>query len=392
VTRLLPIAFLALLVACEADPLPDASQFADQTLDSNGGDVISGTDTFDADADDVRDVQQDVPDVQADVPDAQEDLPDVHADVLDVQSDVADTQQEVSDVQDAVSDIQDAAPDIQEDAFDAVQDIPDAPEDVTAVLDALADAVPEVAADATEVVDDAADVVADDVPDSLDAGPCANITCDDGNPCTNDSCLPAGDCQFLNNDAPCDDGSKCTNGDTCANGSCVAGGPQCGKTMLCVESSGSCYCEKQWVFLTVDGVGMCAPDYPIWGIRVLSSASYFTNNGDGTSSDSQTGLMWQQGASALMSGNLAQGTCDALVLGGHSNWRLPTVAEMDTLIDFGKTAEALPPGFSNTYADYFWTACSVPFEPGNNWIVEFMNGTIGYYTPTAMNYRVRCVR
>lgn len=59
--------------------------------------------------------------------------------------------------------------------------------------------------------------------------------CDDGNPCTTDSCDPVNGCQVQNNTQPCaDDGSACTS-DTCnngtcthpSNGSCTAGAAPC---------------------------------------------------------------------------------------------------------------------------------------------------------------------
>ena len=45
-------------------------------------------------------------------------------------------------------------------------------------------------------------------------------TCDDGNPCTNDACNPASGCTHANNAAACDDGDACTSGDLCAGGTC----------------------------------------------------------------------------------------------------------------------------------------------------------------------------
>ena len=54
------------------------------------------------------------------------------------------------------------------------------------------------------------------------ADPCAGLSCDDTNPCTDDRCV-AGTCQHDANAAPCDDGSACTTGDACAAGSCRGG-------------------------------------------------------------------------------------------------------------------------------------------------------------------------
>ena len=50
---------------------------------------------------------------------------------------------------------------------------------------------------------------------------CEDVTCDDGDPCTQDTC-EAGVCDFAPLDgADCDDEDPCTPVDTCADGACV---------------------------------------------------------------------------------------------------------------------------------------------------------------------------
>ncbi len=53
----------------------------------------------------------------------------------------------------------------------------------------------------------------------------AKVDCDDGNPCTNDSCDATAGCKWVGNSAPCDDADKCTAGDICKNGACAKGTP-----------------------------------------------------------------------------------------------------------------------------------------------------------------------
>ncbi len=47
------------------------------------------------------------------------------------------------------------------------------------------------------------------------------LTCNDGNPCTADSCTPGAGCQFVPTSAACDDGNACTSGDACTKGQCL---------------------------------------------------------------------------------------------------------------------------------------------------------------------------
>ena len=53
------------------------------------------------------------------------------------------------------------------------------------------------------------------------------LDCDDGNVCTDDDCYPETGCVSTNNTEPCDDGDACTTGDICAAGACVPGTPEC---------------------------------------------------------------------------------------------------------------------------------------------------------------------
>lgn len=47
--------------------------------------------------------------------------------------------------------------------------------------------------------------------------------CDDGNPCTDDLCVPGEGCANTANFEPCDDGDPCSLGDQCIEGECVTG-------------------------------------------------------------------------------------------------------------------------------------------------------------------------
>ncbi|MCB9079256.1 MAG: DUF1566 domain-containing protein [Anaerolineaceae bacterium] len=78
-----------------------------------------------------------------------------------------------------------------------------------------------------------------------------------------------------------------------------------------------------------------------------SHAPSYTANGDGTVTDNVTGLMWQQtpdtnGNGAItaadkMTYDQAQTYCDNLTLAGHDDWRLPSIKQLYSLIDFNGT-------------------------------------------------------
>ncbi len=65
-------------------------------------------------------------------------------------------------------------------------------------------------------------------------------TCDDGNPCTKDACGGSEGCKYTNDSGqPCDaDGSVCTEADTCKDGKCAAGAAmKCDDGNPCTEDS-----------------------------------------------------------------------------------------------------------------------------------------------------------
>lgn len=57
----------------------------------------------------------------------------------------------------------------------------------------------------------------------IGCGACGSMGCDDGNPCTDDDCVPATGCRHTPNTATCDDGNACTTGDVCGDGRCQPG-------------------------------------------------------------------------------------------------------------------------------------------------------------------------
>ncbi|GLP95355.1 DUF1566 domain-containing protein [Paraferrimonas sedimenticola] len=70
----------------------------------------------------------------------------------------------------------------------------------------------------------------------------------------------------------------------------------------------------------------------------------FTDNGDGTITDNVTGLMWQQSpdqngdgvidASDKLGYEQAAAAASEVITGGYNDWRLPTIKELYSLIDF----------------------------------------------------------
>jgi len=122
----------------------------------------------------------------------------------------------------------------------------------------------------------------------------------------------------------------------------------------------------------------------------------FSKSGD-IVTDSKTGLAWQDNNDTNGTQRTWQEAidyCEALDLGGHSDWRLPNVNELKTIIDRTKTQPAIVDGFeyvgSSNYGRY-WSSSTFKGDEGNAWIVGFNNGFLDGYPKDFSRY-VRCVR
>lgn len=88
--------------------------------------------------------------------------------------------------------------------------------------------------------------------------------------------------------------------------------------------------------------------------------SEYKDNGDGTITDSGTGLVWIKDAGVKASSRVkASEYCAGLKTGGYSDWRLPTVKEFATMISPSHGNEELRRilgvwGFVNI-GDFYWT-------------------------------------
>ncbi len=90
------------------------------------------------------------------------------------------------------------------------------------------------------------------------------------------------------------------------------------------------------------------PGQPFYGqdAQRPGPAAAYKDNGDGTVSDLNTGLMWVKARGQKVTWDAASAGAKTCKVGGHSDWRMPTVKELYSLIDFRG-------GFHFTAADSF---------------------------------------
>ena len=151
----------------------------------------------------------------------------------------------------------------------------------------------------------------------------------------------------------------------------------------------------------------------------------YTDNGDGTITDNQTGLTWEKKSDdgTIHDKDDTYNFTDAIGVfiaglntasfGGHNDWRLPNRFELDTLVDLGEQNPATPSTFNDncgaqssgnvgctvttcncTPPVAYWTSTTFPTVPPQlpyAWNVYFFLGNTGFDYKLNPNY-VRAVR
>ena len=108
---------------------------------------------------------------------------------------------------------------------------------------------------------------------------------------------------------------------------------------------------------------------------VLVNPPSFTDNGDGTVSDNNTGLMWQKADGGEMTWENASTYCNNLTLGGKTGWRLPTGIELFSINNYNHLNPALNPVcFTTTAAEYWWTSEAQADDAAKIWVVNSGGG------------------
>lgn len=126
------------------------------------------------------------------------------------------------------------------------------------------------------------------------------------------------------------------------------------------------------------------------------SSTAYNDNGNGTVTANNTGLMWQKkDDGSTRTWDTAGTYCDGLNLGGHSDWRLPTKKELMSIVDYsipypGPTINTTY--FSNTKSSYYWSSTTYAKYPYGAWLVRFSDGFVGSYYKSHYDNYVRCVR
>lgn len=108
--------------------------------------------------------------------------------------------------------------------------------------------------------------------------------------------------------------------------------------------------------------------------------SYYIDNGNGTVTDTSTGIMWQQKtAENSMNWKNALEYCNNLNLANYTDWRLPTIKELRTLINYNRYRPSIDIHYfyDISESDYWSSSTSYGYGPCT-WGVNLYYGDDGY--------------
>jgi hypothetical protein len=150
----------------------------------------------------------------------------------------------------------------------------------------------------------------------------------------------------------------------------------------------------------------------------------YTDNGDGTITDNNTGLMWEKKDDAgglhdkdnvyRWSGDGSQDTIwdwlddinaeGGTGFAGYNDWRIPNAKELQSIVNYQNFNPAVSAAFNTgcvasctvltcscTVASSYWSSTSLALDPSNAWVVDFFYGIVAPYGKSFTLF-VRAVR
>ena len=128
------------------------------------------------------------------------------------------------------------------------------------------------------------------------------------------------------------------------------------------------------------------PGQPFYGqdAQHLANPPAYRDNGDGTVADLNTGLMWVQARGAKVTWETAVAGAATCRVGGHDDWRMPTIKELYSLINFAGECRGPMVG-SRPFLDTNYFRFAYGDESKGERAIDCQDWTATEYVSTTMN-------
>lgn len=109
----------------------------------------------------------------------------------------------------------------------------------------------------------------------------------------------------------------------------------------------------------------------------------YLDNGNGTVTDQQTGLQWMRGClgqswdgTKTYNWDEANQVAKNISFAGYSDWRLPTIDELESIVEKHNSPAINHEAFPNTSASAVWSSSPSPNGSNGVWCVNFYGGYV----------------
>jgi len=132
------------------------------------------------------------------------------------------------------------------------------------------------------------------------------------------------------------------------------------------------------------------------------SPTNYTDNRNGTITDNYTGLIWRKCPQGMSGNDCKSGSvsfrewskarveCENLSFAGKKGWRIPTLKELQSIVDTGSYDPAINKTFFAGSDGPYWTLTSPAKYSGSKFTVIFSTGSV-YYQGDNAPAATRCV-
>ena len=133
----------------------------------------------------------------------------------------------------------------------------------------------------------------------------------------------------------------------------------------------------------------------VGSLTLSLQAEFLRDNTNEIVLDTKTNLMWQDNEAAktnYQTWETAISYCEDLMLASHSDWRLPNINELETIVDDTRYNPANKKEFMNVNSNYYWSSTTNLNDATFASSIYFYDGFLDSGEDKGVPIYVRCVR